>query len=86
MLSNSTRELSSIHKHLLYRTYVLSITLYSFQLYYFKEAPLYQFLKELKKMQGRVALWITEAFCTSLLWWLKLLLASSLFIFISINL
>ena len=50
MLRNSTRGLSPVYKWLLYRTCMLSITLYSFQLWYFKGAPLYHPLKELKKM------------------------------------
>ena len=56
MLSNSTRELFLIHKYLLYKTCILPITLYKFQLWYFKEAPTYYTLKELKKIQRRVAL------------------------------
>jgi len=66
MLENSTRELSLTYKWLLYRIYVFPITLYGFQLWYFKGAFLYQPLKKLKKMQRRVALWITGAFHTSL--------------------
>ena len=49
MLSNSTRGLSPMYKCLLYRTCILSIALYGFQLWYFKGAPLYQSLKKLKK-------------------------------------
>jgi len=56
MLGNSIRGLSPMHKQLLYRTCVFSITLYGFQLWYFKGAPLYQPLKKLKKMQRRAAL------------------------------
>ncbi len=56
MLSNSTREVFLIYKHLLYKTCVLPITLYKFQLWYFKEALTYYTLKELKKIQRRVAL------------------------------
>jgi len=41
MLGNSSRSLSPIYKWLLYRTCVLSIVLYRFQLWYFKEVPLY---------------------------------------------
>ena len=66
MLGNSTRGLSPVHKHLLYRTYVLPITLYGLQLWYFKGASIFYPLKELKKMQQRTALWITGAFCISL--------------------
>ena len=56
MLGNSTRGLSPVYKHLLDKTCVLPITLYSFQLWYFKIVSLYQPLKELKKIQRRVAL------------------------------
>jgi len=51
MLGNSTRGLLFVHKCLLYRTYIMSIALYSFQLWCFKGAPLYYLLKELSKMQ-----------------------------------
>jgi len=36
--------------------HILSIALYGFQLWYFKEMTLYQPLKELKKIQKRAAL------------------------------
>jgi len=49
MVGNSIRELSPMYKHPLYRICVFSTTLYGFQLWYFKEALLYQPLKELKK-------------------------------------
>lgn len=48
ILGNSNRELSSIYKWLLYITYILSIALYRFQLWYFKGVLLFQLLKELK--------------------------------------
>ena len=56
MLENSTRRLLSMHKWLLYRICILPITLYSFQLWYFKGAPLYQPFKKLRKIQRRVVL------------------------------
>ena len=65
MLSNLTGELSSIPKHLLYRTCILPI---AFQLSCFKGASLYQPIEELKKMQKRMVLQIMEAFYTSLSW------------------
>jgi len=40
MLGNSTKGLSPSHKHLFYRMYIMLITLYGFQLWYFKEASL----------------------------------------------
>ena len=56
MLSNSTRGLSPVYKCLLYRTYVCSIMLYGFELWYFKEVLIYYPLKKLKKIQRRAAL------------------------------
>jgi len=40
ILGNSSRGLLPLHKHLLYCTCVLPITLYGFQLWYFKGAPM----------------------------------------------
>ena len=68
ILGNFTRGLLPPHKWLLYRTYIMFITLYDFQLWYYKKTSLYYSLKKLKKMQHRVALWITRAFHTSLSW------------------
>ena len=65
MLGNSSRDLLPIQKHLLYRTCVLPIALYGFQLWFFKSAPTVKNITELKKMQWRAALWITGAFQTS---------------------
>ena len=56
MLRSSNRGLSPIHKQLLYRTYILPIALYSSQLWYFKGMSLLNSLRELKKMQKKVAL------------------------------
>ena len=68
MLDNSTRELSSLHKHLLYKMYIMPITLYDFQLWYFKRVLLFHPLKKLKKIQWRAAIWITNAFQMSPSW------------------
>ena len=65
MLGNSSCGLLPIQKCLLYRTCVLPITLYGFQLWFFKGAPHVKNISELKKMQWRAALWITGAFRTS---------------------
>jgi len=65
MLSNSTRELNPLQKRQLYRCCALPIALYRFQLWYYNKAPLNYPLKSLRKMQRRVALWITGAFHTS---------------------
>jgi len=51
MLGNSSRGLLSIQKQLLYRTCILPIALYGFQLWFFKGAPIVKNITELKKMQ-----------------------------------
>ena len=56
ILGNLTRGLLLLYKYLLYKICVLSIALYDFQLWYFKEALLYHSLKELKKTQRKMAL------------------------------
>ena len=65
ILGNSSQGLLPIQKWLLYRTCVLPIALYGFQLWFFKGAPTIKNTTELKKMQQRAALWITGAFRTS---------------------
>ena len=50
MLENSTWDLLSEHKQLLYRICIISITLYRFQLWYFKSALVHQSLNKLKKI------------------------------------
>jgi len=62
MLGNSSRGLLPIQKRLLYRTCILPIALYGFQLWFFKGTPIIKNITELKKMQRRAALWITGAF------------------------
>ena len=64
MLGNSSWSLLPIQKWLLYRTCVLPIALYGFQLWFFKGAPTIRNITELKKMQWRAALWITDTFWT----------------------
>lgn len=51
MLSNSSRGLLPSLKCLLYRTCILPIATYGFQLWHFKGAPKFQALKALNKMQ-----------------------------------
>ena len=68
ILGNSTRNLLPFHKLILYKTCILSITLYRFSLWYFKSALLFFPIKKLRKMQWRAILWITVAFCTSFSW------------------
>jgi len=43
---------------------IISIMLYRSLLWYFKSTSLFYPLKELRKMQRRVILWITGTFCT----------------------
>jgi len=66
ILSNSNCRINPLQKHLLYRTCVLPITLYGFQLWFYNHAPMAYHLKALSKMQRRVAIWILDAFETSL--------------------
>ena len=63
MLDNSIRGLQFLHKHLLYKIYIMLIILYGFQLWYFKDVSLFHSLKKLNKIQCRVVFWITGAFC-----------------------
>ena len=65
MLGNSSWGLLPIQKWLLYRTCILSITLYGFNLWFFKGTPIVKNVNELRKMQYKAALWITGAFWTS---------------------
>jgi len=51
MLGNFSRGLLPIQKRLLYRTCILPIALYGFQLWFFKGAPTIKNITELKKMQ-----------------------------------
>jgi len=62
ILRNSVCNLVSQQKHLLYRSCVLPIVLYRFQLQFYNKAPLSYPLKELNKMQRRAAIWILGAF------------------------
>ena len=62
LLGNSSRGISPIQKHLLYQCCVLSIALYSFQLWFYNKALLSYHMKILNKMQRRAVIWILEAF------------------------
>jgi len=64
MLGNSSRGLLPMQKRLLYRTCIVPIALYGFQLWFFKGAPMIKNIMELNKMQRRAALWIMGAFRT----------------------
>jgi len=65
ILGNSVWELNLHQKCLLYRSYVLLIALYRFQLWYYNKVPLTYPLKQLGKMKRRVAIWILGVFKTS---------------------
>ena len=65
LLSNSNCGINPPQKCLLYRTCVLSIVLYGFQLWFYNHAPMMYHLKALGKIQRRVAIWILGAFKTS---------------------
>ena len=66
ILGNFSQDLLPIQKWLLYRICVLPITLYEFQLWFFKGTPIIRNISKLKKIQWRATLWITGAFWTSL--------------------
>ena len=65
ILGNSNWGINPIQKCLLYRTYILPIVLYRFQLWFYNHAPISYHLKILEKMQKRAAIWILGAFKTS---------------------
>ena len=67
ILGNSVRGLNPHQKQLFYRSCVLLIALYGFQLWYYNKAPLSYPLEMLGKIQRKAAIWILETFKTSLL-------------------
>ena len=64
ILGNSVRGLVPHQKYLLYKSYILLIALYGFQLWYYNKAPLSCPLKMLGKIQRKAAIWILGAFKT----------------------
>ena len=66
ILGNSSQDIISIQKCLLYKCYILPITLYSFQLWFYNYTPLLYPLKILNKIQRKAAIWILGAFKISL--------------------
>ena len=64
LLSNSNCSINSLQKCLLYRTCILFIVLYRFQLWFYNHAPMMYHLKVLGKMQRRAAIWILGIFKT----------------------
>ena len=67
MLGNLLGGLISSQKYLLYKSCILPIPLYGFPLWYYNKAPLAYLFKKLRNMQWKAAIWILEAFQTSLL-------------------
>ena len=65
MLGNSSHGILPMQKRLLYRTCILPIAVYGFNLWFFKGAPIVKNINELKKIQHKADLWITGAFQTS---------------------
>ena len=65
LLVNLLYDITLTQKHLLYRCCVLPITLYGYQLWFYKSTPLLYYMKILGKMQRRAAIWILGAFKTS---------------------
>ena len=65
MLRNSLKGLIPAQKRHLYRSCMLPITLYGFQMWYYNKVLLLYLLKVLRNMQRRAVLWILEAFHTS---------------------
>ena len=65
ILGHSNHGINPLQKHLLYRTCVLPIALYGFQLWFYNRASMSYHLKALGKMQRRAMIWILGAFKTS---------------------
>ena len=65
ILGNSVYGLVSQQKQILYKSYILSIAFYKFQLWFYNKVPLSYPLKELNKIQRRAAIWILGTFQTS---------------------
>ena len=66
ILRNSNWGINLSQKCLLYRSCILSIVLYRFQLWLYNHVFLLYYLKILGKIQRRAAIWILGAFKTSL--------------------
>jgi len=62
ILDDSSCGILPMQKRLLYRTCILLITLYRFNLWFFKGALIVKNINELKKIQRKAALWITGTF------------------------
>lgn len=71
ILGNSSCSLVLYQKRLLYRSCILLIALYSFHLWFYNKMLLSYPLDKLRKMQRRVAIWITYAFQILPSWGIK---------------
>jgi len=65
LLGNSSRGINPLQKRLLYRSCILLIALYRFQLWFYNHAPIAYHMKILNKMQRHAVIWILGAFKTS---------------------
>ena len=65
MLGNSNCGINPLQKYLLYKSCILPIALYGFQLWFYKCALTAYYMKILEKMQRCTVIWILEAFKTS---------------------
>ena len=64
LLSNSSCSINPLQKCLLYRSCILPITLYRFQLWFYNQALTAYHVKILNKMQRQAMIWILGAFKT----------------------
>jgi len=71
IISHSNHGINLFQKCLLYRSCILSIILYSFQLWFYKHMPMSYHLKTLGKIQRQAAIWILGAFKMSSLYNIK---------------
>jgi len=65
IIGNSNHSINPSQKCLLYRSCVLPIAFYGFQLWFYKCTPMAYHLKALGKIQRRAVIWILGAFKTS---------------------
>ena len=65
ILGNSNCSINPLQKRLLYRSCILPITLYEFQLWFYNHAPMAYYLKVLGKMQRKAVIWILRVFKNS---------------------
>ena len=65
LLGNSSHGINSLQKCFLYRSCILPIALYGFQLWFYNHALMAYHIKTLNKMQRHTVIWILNAFKTS---------------------